>query len=310
MTQMKNFSSTLAMSALGALAMYYLDPERGPQRRARVLDQLDSASREAGAFMHEQGRWAADQARHLGDSARRSVSAAEESLRPLGEQARTEFDRMTDDTDEWGRDWSRGWDRAKASMSDRAHERHAVRHHGSLGGSLLKAIGLCAATAVAVYYLDPEMGRRRRAMVRDKLDSMSHDASDYARATGQRAADRVKDLAASARAPFVSDASQVQDSDRQLRDRIRTKLEGLVTHPRAVEVVVNQGSASLRGQILASERDRLMSSVQAMPGVTHIDDRLEVHDEASSMTLVHGSEHATPGERAISRPAGGTNVWH
>lgn len=306
---MRNFSRSIAMSALGALAMYYLDPERGPQRRARVLDQLDSASREAGAFMHEQGRWAADQARHLGDSARRSFSAAEETVRPLGEQARAGFDRMTD-TDEWGRDLSRGWDRAKASMSDMAHERHHVHHHGSLGGSLLKAIGLCAATAVAVYYLDPEMGRRRRAMVRDKLDSMSHDASDYARTTGQRAADRVKGLAASARAPFSSGHSQMQDSDRQLRDRIRTQLQGLVSHPQAIEVVVNQGSASLRGQILASERDRLMSSVQAMPGVTHIDDRLEVHDEASSMTLVHGSEHATPGERTISRPAGGTNVWH
>lgn len=308
---MQNFSRSIAMSALGALAMYYLDPERGPQRRALALDRLDSASREAGAFMHEQGRWAADRARHLGDSARRSFSHASEALQPMGERARAGFDRMTD-ADEWGRDrdWER--DRARASMADRSHHSHHgdPGHHGSLGGSLLKAIGLCAVTAAAVYYLDPEMGRRRRAMVRDKFDSMSHDASDYARATGKRAAERVKDLTASARASFSSGHSQPQDGDRQLRDRIRAQLDRLVSHPQAIEVVVNQGSASLRGQVLASERDRLMSSVQAMPGVAHIDDRLEVHDEASSMTLVHGSEHATPGERAISRPAGATNVWH
>lgn len=306
---MRNFSRSIAMSALGALAMYYLDPERGPQRRAMMRDRLDSASREAGAFMHEQGQWAADRARELGDTARRSFSEAEEALRPLGEQARAEFHRVKD-TDEWGRDWSqdwsRDWDRAKASMADMAHD----RHHGSLGGSLLKAIGLCAVTAAAVYYLDPEMGRRRRAQVRDKLDSMSHDASDYARTTGKKAAERVKGLAASARAPFSSGRTPLEDSDRQLRDRVRSQLDELVSHPRAIEVVVNQGSVSLRGQVLASERERLMSRVQAMPGVTHIDDRLEVHDEASSMTLVHGSEHATPGERAISRPAGGTNVWH
>ncbi|RYY90105.1 MAG: BON domain-containing protein [Chitinophagaceae bacterium] len=68
-------------------------------------------------------------------------------------------------------------------------------------------------------------------------------------------------------------------SDRRLKARIVNQLPSMVSQPQAIEVVVNSGDVSLRGDVAASESDQLLSTVLAMSGVKHINNRLALRDE-------------------------------
>ena len=58
--------------------------------------------------------------------------------------------------------------------------------------ALMKTLALVAAGAAAMYYLDPETGRRRRALVRDKGAAAGRDLKDSARATGRHASNKMR----------------------------------------------------------------------------------------------------------------------
>ncbi|TFW05385.1 YtxH domain-containing protein [Oxalobacteraceae bacterium OM1] len=59
--------------ALGALAMYMLDPDRGTRRRALVRDKLTSAASSARDTLDSQSKQLADRARGLSAEVSRSV---------------------------------------------------------------------------------------------------------------------------------------------------------------------------------------------------------------------------------------------
>lgn len=80
---------------------------------------------------------------------------------------------------------------------------------------------------------------------------------------------------------WISKSAHVspEASDHRIRERIRRKLGDMVRQPDDIEVVVNAGDVSLRGGVLASEADQLLSTVLAMPGVKHINNRLALRDD-------------------------------
>jgi hypothetical protein len=132
---------------------------------------------------------------------------------------------------------------------------------------LLRTLAATAVGAAAMYYFDPAAGRARRSRLQ-------------------------RSLAGGAAAP--------PRDDRQLRDRIRSRLGRLVRRPRDVEVVVNDGYVSLRGEVSADERERLLGAVVEMPGVRQVDNRLAVPDEMPR-TL------ARPDSMPPDRPAEGVS---
>ena len=138
--------------------------------------------------------------------------------------------------------------------------------------SILKVAAAFAAGAVIMYYLDPETGRRRRAMVREQGIGAGHDIEDFARTRSKRAADRVRGAVARTRARVVHEPA---DDDR-LRERIRSNLGRLVDHPGAVNVQVHDGHVVLGGNVAKSEIERLLDAVEAIPGVETVDNRLVV----------------------------------
>lgn len=161
----------------------------------------------------------------------------------------------------------------------------------------LTAVAALAAGAAVMYYLDPDRGRRRRALVRDQVLSISHETGGMARARGKRAADRMKGLVARGRARL---RPAEPESDAQLRDRIRSRLGRIVSHPRAVHVDVDRGRVSLSGHILAEDVDALMSSVHGMAGVHDVHNRLSVHDEPGHVPELQGSARARASEGATA----------
>ncbi|WP_157991493.1 BON domain-containing protein [Caldimonas tepidiphila] len=340
---MRRMINPLAAAALGAVAMYYLDPDRGYRRRVRMLDGIDRISHEVGNFMHEQSLRAADQARGLASSASRPFVAAAGALgsmrervdevsydagdyaqdrghrfadraRELAASARRPFSRASEAVDDYlfrqrvrnevdrvMEDRSDLMDRAEAEMAE-------MPRSGSLLGGLMKVMALCAASAAAMYYLDPQHGRQRRTMVRDRFDTMTHDAGDYARAKGRMAADRIKGVASSASAPFAG--MRQSRNDRKLQKQLSSQLGRWVNQPQAIEVEVSQGDVCLRGHVLAAELDTLLSAVRAMPGVQHVDNQLEVHQDAGAMPALHHGANLALADRSGTGRTGDSGVVH
>ena len=58
--------------------------------------------------------------------------------------------------------------------------------------------GLCVGAA-AMYFFDPQGGRRRRALVRDKAASWAHDAQEYAEKKTRHLSNEARGLAHEAR---------------------------------------------------------------------------------------------------------------
>lgn len=136
-----------------------------------------------------------------------------------------------------------------------------------------------AAGAIAMYYFDATLGRRRRALLRDKAVGLSHDAADLAEAKGKRFIDRAKGFVSTGRLDRQG-ASEPQ-SDAQLRERVRSRLGHWVSHPRAIEVEVDEGVVRVSGQVLAKELDGLLSRLTGIPGVRKVHNALVTLDDPS-----------------------------
>lgn len=148
--------------------------------------------------------------------------------------------------------------------------------------AILAIVGAAAAGALTMYYFDPQLGRHRRALVRDKTVSTYHDVGDFARKRTRRAGDRLRGLGHALR------PSTAPSDDHTLHERIRAKLGRMVTHPRAVHVEVDEGRVRLTGHILIDEVDRLIAMVSAMKGVDTVDNQLEVHEDAGNIPALQG----------------------
>jgi hypothetical protein len=148
-------------------------------------------------------------------------------------------------------------------------------------------LGALILGAGAMYYLDPEQGRRRRALVAARVDSMSHDARDYLEGKRKRTADRVRGLFAAVRGRMNS----AMPIDEQLNAQIRSRLGRVVSYPHAIETYVTQGRVQLRGAILADEFNPLMAEIWTLRGVTAIDSQLSQHAEPGNAPGLQGRPH-------------------
>lgn len=144
------------------------------------------------------------------------------------------------------------------------------------GMSLLGGLGL----GVGLMYLfDPDRGKRRRSLIRDKGVHVLFSAEELldvgARDLGHRTSGLVADL--------KSRLSQELPSDEVLVARVRSKLGRYVSHPRAIVVQANVGDVTLSGPILANEAPILLKAIGAMPGVLHVENRLTIHERADQI---------------------------
>lgn len=133
--------------------------------------------------------------------------------------------------------------------------------------SVLRLATAFAAGAAVMYYLDPQTGRRRRALAHDKSVAASHDVREFARTKKKQAADRARGAAARTRAQL---ANAVVDDD-VLRDRVRSRLGHLVDEP--IEVEVMDGRVVLSANLSTTRLDELNDVVTTMPGVARVETR-------------------------------------
>lgn len=156
--------------------------------------------------------------------------------------------------------------------------------------NVLNFVTAMVAGAAAMYYFDPQAGRRRRALLRDKMVSRQRNIERYAWKSARRASDRVRGVAAEARASAVRSSEPVPDS--QLAARVRSEMGHCVSRPGAVEVSVSNGYVRLGGQIPAHERRELIATVKSINGINGVDDQMQTCDPTIAAAAV--SPHAGP----------------
>ena len=160
----------------------------------------------------------------------------------------------------------------------------------------LMLIAGAGAGAGVMYLLDPDRGRRRRALVRDKMVRAANVTGEALEATWRDARNRAEGWTSMAR----SSVSSHTPTERELINRVRSKLGYLVSHPRAIEVHADasrQGRIILSGPVLTDEVDRLISGIRRIRGVQDVDDQLERHDEPGTIPGLQGRPWRRSGPR-------------
>src|ERR1051326_6174520 len=122
--------------------------------------------------------------------------------------------------------------------------------------------------ALAMYFLDPHEGRRRRARTRDKMVHAGKRINEAGKMTAR----------ATARKLF----EQEEISDAVLVERVRAELVRVVSLPHAVEVAADRGLVTLSGPVLSEEVRPLLPCVRGVPGVKAVSDRLTVYEDAEA----------------------------
>ncbi len=147
------------------------------------------------------------------------------------------------------------------------------------GQSLAGGIGI---GLVLMYVLDPDRGRTRRAVARNKV---IHTAARADRAVGITARDmshRLEGVVARLRSP----GGQVADDILALR--IRSRIGRYVSHPHAIAIAVSNGRVALSGPILEDEIVGILRAVRATPGVMDVESRMEAHRWAEDVPALQG----------------------
>src|SRR5262245_12028517 len=140
-----------------------------------------------------------------------------------------------------------------------------------------------------MYLLDPQLGKTRRALIRDKAVRLYHDAEDAACVLRRDLGNRAEGLLVEGRSLLRGGPV----SDDTLRERVRSKIGRYVSHPGAIEVAVRDGRVTLSGPILAPEVGRLTAAVWSVRGVNGVENRLEAHQEPGNVPGLQGESLRT-----------------
>ena len=157
------------------------------------------------------------------------------------------------------------------------------------GTALIGGAGLGAGV---MYLLDPDRGKRRRALVRDQAIRSVRQTREAAEATAHDVQHRAQGIVSTMKA-WVAPAAPL--SDDVLVERVRARLGMLVRHPRSIEVVARDGTVILSGPVLADEVDALVAMVSRVAGVRNVENRLEIHEEAGDVPGLQGGPARRPG---------------
>jgi uncharacterized membrane protein len=138
-----------------------------------------------------------------------------------------------------------------------------------------------------MYFLDPDRGARRRAMVADKFASAGRHLPEAARVTAQDVANRARGVWAEATHLFSSD----DPSDQVLEARVRATLGRTCSHPHAVHVRANNGNVSLDGVVLAREAPDILKCVAGVRGVNTVENQMREFNSPEGIPSLQGGSH-------------------
>jgi hypothetical protein len=147
------------------------------------------------------------------------------------------------------------------------------------------------AGAGLMYLLDPDLGNRRRALVRDQLVRARHVTGGAMDTTSRDVRNRARGVVADLRARLRPG----DVSDDVLEERVRARLGETVRYARSLETSVADGTVTLRGPVLADDVRRVVRRVGQVRGVRAVDNRLDVHAEPGQVPGLQGARPLSGG---------------
>jgi osmotically-inducible protein OsmY len=152
-----------------------------------------------------------------------------------------------------------------------------VEQLGLLKGIL--TLGCTGLGAGMMYVLDPKLGRRRRALVRDKAQAYWRRMGKFISQTARDARQRTYGLIAETQTQ-IREANVSEDA--VLVARVRAQIGHVLSQAGAVDVAAHQGCVTLSGSIATHEVEKLLSAVASVAGVTAVVNHLEVNHATAS----------------------------
>jgi len=152
--------------------------------------------------------------------------------------------------------------------------------------SILTALGIGAG---AMYFLDPNRGARRRGLVRDKAARLGRTTGALGGKAWRDARNQTLGAGAALRSRLRRDSSA---TDEIVAERVRSAIGHVATNPGALEVQVEDRTATLSGPILESDADRVRRATRRTRGVRRLDDRMEVHEQAADVPALQAGPEA------------------
>jgi hypothetical protein len=156
-----------------------------------------------------------------------------------------------------------------------------------------------------VYLLDPKLGRRRRAILRDKGVHFSKIVGRGLKITGRDIGHRFQGVISKGLSVFKKRSV----IDNVLLQRVRAELGRAMMNPSGIKVNAMNGEVTLSGHVLQHEYRPLVKRIQRIAGVRYVVDRLtprlpmseSIFDESEPRTR---RGHWTPAKRAFAITAG------
>jgi hypothetical protein len=162
---------------------------------------------------------------------------------------------------------------------------------------LLGSIGIGAGL---MFVLDPDRGRRRRALIRDQAIAMNRRLGETTSAAIEDAGNRARGMVAEARRLWTAEPV----TDQVLEERVRSRLGLVCSRPGDVSVEAHDRRITLRGAVGDDEYDGLLRRVRWTPGVSAVEHELTVRAEEHSTEPRARSSRKLPNRRLLGLGVG------
>lgn len=170
-----SLATALVGAAGGALALYYMDPAFGKERRERVSSAANDVLNQAREHLQHHIDSLADLAKEQAGKAQQAAAGAVgDAMGPIKDAAAAHISEATAAVSDARKFVSEAWDRAHAAIEEARHRGHraaaAIRgeddsHSSAAVPVLLTAVACCAAGAGLMWAFDPDRGSARRAQL-------------------------------------------------------------------------------------------------------------------------------------------------
>jgi uncharacterized membrane protein len=164
--------------------------------------------------------------------------------------------------------------------------------------TLLTSVGLGAGM---MYFLDPQYGNRRRALVRDRANSWVNSMDNFLDGASEDMRNRTRGVLAEMSAKLSDQGAP----DWILEERVRSNLGRLAGHARAIDVRADGGRIILSGPALREEAELIVKTANRTRGVHSVENRLQLFDDPADIPALQGD----PSSRRRAVPEWQQQYW-
>lgn len=147
------------------------------------------------------------------------------------------------------------------------------------GSSFFTVVFAAGVGAALMFLFDPDNGKRRRALLKDKSVHYARKAQETEDALVRQTLHHVQGALATIRGR-ITPSEPVDDT--VLTERVRAALGHVVPDANAIDVKVRDGCVTLKGPVTQDEMGEIVACAQRVRGVQQVENRLSPNSAPAS----------------------------